>query len=439
MAIITTGSTNPKFSWILSKNPATIRDSGKPFEREMRKGRLYGWFTNQDTQFRLWFKDAATESSFADGAAGDFEYLDKTRYGSPYLPIMAIATALRTAATKHHEDDVAELDGQPFRSFISATIRVANPGSLKAISKHYEGSAEVISEEVKGRYLKVTVTAGTLFEALNIMQVICILQAMSDKETYVRMDKGSVEKYLNCLNNANAPYYVRYLFSSRAIGVRDFFSKMLPMIQGPDELGIKMNFGNTRQQRFDAISKVLRRGGTLVDIGCGEMFYDLRLKSDFTDILAVDADEELFEANNGKVRVRQIDNITPVLAKTDPTWVEDNLSLIEGSTVLMTEVLEHMPKNDAMSLVTAIAKASPAQIVITVPNRDFNVNYAFEEGQMRHHDHHYEPDELMLQLLIGGARGNGYVGNITHIGDNVKGQGASLMVVLTKFENKESV
>jgi 2-polyprenyl-3-methyl-5-hydroxy-6-metoxy-1,4-benzoquinol methylase len=388
--------------------------------------------------FRLWFKDAQTESSFADGAAGEFEYLDKTRYGSPYLPIMVIATALRTAATKHNEDDVPELDGQQFKSFISATIRVANPGSLKAIAKHYEGSAEVSQEEVKGRYFKVTVTASTLFEALNIMQVICILQAMSDKETYVRMDKGSVEKYLNCLNNANAPYYVRYLFASRAIGVRDFFNKMLGQIQGPDELGIQMNFGNTRQQRFDAISKVLRRGGTLVDIGCGEMFYDLRLKSDFSEILAVDSDEELFEANNGKVRVRQIENITPVLAKTDPAWVEDNLGLIEGSTVLMTEVLEHMPREDALKLLLAVSRASPAQIVITVPNRDFNVNYAFEPGQMRHSDHHYEPDEMMFEFLLDAARSNGYVGTTTHIGDIVKGQGASLMAVLTKPETKEA-
>ena len=99
MSILTVSSTNPNLSYIISKNPATILAEKKPFERDLRKGRVYGWFPKPDnTMFRLMFQDSPVDNSF--GPNSDFEYLDVSRYSNPYIPIGMIKAALDSAVGK---------------------------------------------------------------------------------------------------------------------------------------------------------------------------------------------------------------------------------------------------------------------------------------------------------------------------------------------------
>ena len=76
------------------------------FQKPLRKGTAYGWFVN-DNEFRMTFVDSPTESSF--NTRGDYEYLDRTRYTSPYLPIAMITTLLNTAQKKDFEYGVEHL------------------------------------------------------------------------------------------------------------------------------------------------------------------------------------------------------------------------------------------------------------------------------------------------------------------------------------------
>src|SRR5574343_1561511 len=109
MAVLTIGSTNPNLSHILLKNPATQKESNAPFKRKIRKGTGYGWFSAEDgSQFRVWFKDAAGESSYATGSKAQFEYLDITRYNSPFLIINVLDEFFRVSYTKESEYDVTD-------------------------------------------------------------------------------------------------------------------------------------------------------------------------------------------------------------------------------------------------------------------------------------------------------------------------------------------
>ena len=427
MSILTVTSTNPDFSFVISKNPTTIRESGKPFQRSLRRGQLYGWFSSAlNDRFRLWFKDHPTESSFADGVRGDFEYLDKTRYSSPLLPIMMVQTALASCSKSRQEKDV---DG--YECSATATVRISSVRLLEQLASHYGAEASIDWIMLAEGYGNLMVTAPTVFQTLNILQTVCVLLCMRDPDTYVVLDKAGVDKYLRVLNNSNAPYYVRYLFGSRAVTNRAMFESILPQLQGE---GMTMAYGDTRQQRYDAVQRELKGGTRLIDIGCGEMFYALRLCKRYEDLYAIDADEELTAINDRKLKARGVENVTAWPAKVDADWVNDNVGLISGSDVLATEVLEHMPRAEADALLEALLKTEARSVIVTVPNANFNQNYGLGD-EFRHSDHHYEPTfEEWCDHTVTLAAENGWAVNNVPVGDVVNDQSVTTMSVFTRLE-----
>lgn len=445
--IYTLSSDNPRFSYALSKNPLTILESGKPFSRDLRKGKVYGWFPHARIEneevvgtqvFRLWFKDHPAESSFAGGVLENFEYLDKTRYSSPYLPIMMIQAALSTAQKNRQEDD-----GEYYTS-ASWSMFAPDQRALENFCKHYAERTQVKTENLADKYVRITLTAGSVFEVLNLTVALCIMQAMRDDSVYVRLDEPGMMKYLNALNNAEAPYYIRYLFASRAVSSRQSFYKLRGDIEG---IGMTMFYGDTRQQRFDAINYELTKPNydnghgvmptttgetTLVDIGCGELWYATRLAKTYAQVVAVDLDKELCEANERKVQHKKIDNITVINADAlafSALAIESGS--LEGCDVLVTEVLEHMPENDADNLIRTLVASGARRVIATVPNKSFNDNYGLGED-FRHPDHFYEPTfEEWNDYCYTLAAELGVEAYVRPIGDIVNDQSVTTMCVFT--------
>ena len=434
--IFTLSSDNPRFSFVISKNPATILESGKPFSRDLRKGKVYGWFPHARVEdgevagaqaFRLWFKDHPSESSFAGGVLENFEYVDKTRYSSPYLPIMMIQTALSTAQKSRQEDDAT------FLTTAEWTMFAPDSRSLDNFVKHYADQATVVVQNLADKYVKVSVTARSVFETLNMVIAMCVMQAMRDESVYIRLDESGLLKYLNALNNAESPYYPRYLFASRAISNRGTFEKLKEQIQGP---GMTMFFGDTRQQRFDAINAEIRKlpteNSTLIDLGCGELWYSTKLAKNYGQIVAVDSDEELCEANERKIAHKKLENVTCVRANalSFVDWAIPSGD-IEGCDVLITEVLEHMPENDADKLLRKLLTSSARRVIATVPNRNFNDNYGLGDD-FRHPDHFYEPTfEEWSDYCYTLAAEFGVTADVRPIGDVVNDQSVTTMCVFT--------
>ncbi len=143
---------------------------------------------------------------------------------------------------------------------------------------------------------------------------------------------------------------------------------------------IKLNDGDTRMQRYDAIAPMLNGSGTLVDIGCGEMFYTLKMVQKYGTIFAVDADQEIAEANQGRIKNRPSPTSDALHQAVTPEWVSENDAIFQGSDVLITEVLEHMPEDEADSLLKALLSTDARRVVATsVPNGTFNENYGLSE------------------------------------------------------------
>jgi len=379
MSILKITSDNPKLSYILAKNPETIRASNTPFKRSVRKGQVYGWFSENDQTFSLFFVDSPAENSFSDS---QFEYLDKSRYSSPYAPIAIMAQTLTTALAKPNE-----LDIEGYETKVSSTIKVP----ARIISR-FEKMKGLILEavEIAPGHHKVSLATNGVLKALNLFQTLCFVACMADDDTYVPLTEEGLLKFVKGLNRVDAPYYLRYLVSSRAINNRDVFGRMKEHL---DTDTINMKFGDTQTQRHDAIKAQLLGGEKLVDIGCGEMFHALRLSKVYETVYAIDADEEIFKANSGKVIRRKLDDkIIPMLTNvTAPNWVEENESLLDDADVLLGECIEHMPKILAFNLILNLLLSGAKRIIITVPNKSFNVNYGMADDEFRHPDHLWEP------------------------------------------------
>lgn len=84
MAIVQVKSANPKFTFLIKKNPATGMQL-----RPVRQGMAYGWYSD-DTTFNVYFKDADNEISYKQREDESFEYLNVSRYNTPLFPLNAI-------------------------------------------------------------------------------------------------------------------------------------------------------------------------------------------------------------------------------------------------------------------------------------------------------------------------------------------------------------
>lgn len=183
-------------------------------------------------------------------------------------------------------------------------------------------------------------------------------------------------------------------------------------------------FGNTQLQRLAFIKHFLpatSEASTLVDIGCGELSHSFKLVKEYENILAFEADPEICAVNEQKIKKRQVENVQVLNQKVTGEYVRDNEGMFEGCNVLLSEVLEHMPKKDAGDLLKAVLTSPAVAVLLTVPCAEFNQFYGMETGLMRHDDHAWEPTREEFKQFLDQCAPKGRKYEIINVGDVVKG------------------
>jgi 2-polyprenyl-3-methyl-5-hydroxy-6-metoxy-1,4-benzoquinol methylase len=392
MSVLTISSLNPNFSHVIAKNPNTIREAKTPFVRELRAGKVYGWFVDEkNSQFRLLFIDANASSSFAKNP--EFEYLDMTRYSDPYLVIMMISMTLATALKTNAADD-------NFPCSIDFTINCPER-LIKKFENMMEDSCFVAGKlKTSNSFWNIKLSGNSVSHALNMVCTICAIVAVSSFDNPIPLPEAGIVKYLNILNKADADYYLRHLFVSRAISNRDLFAKLKPQI---DTDTIKLSYGNTQVQRLYSIKSSLanaKRASNIVDIGCGEMSQSMKLLELYNFLMGIDADPEIVESCTHRIRKKNIENATVICEKVTGKWLLDNSSMFDNSDFLLSEVIEHMPITEARDIIVAVLQLSSNNVIITVPNKSFNKHYGLSDSEMRHPEHVWEPTFDQFKKLI---------------------------------------
>lgn len=385
MAIVQIRSENPHFSFMIKKNPL----SGLSL-RSIRKGIAYGWYTN-DTTYNVYFKDADNEISYKQFENEQFEYLNVSCYNTPLFPLNAIAEFFSAPLKSQDSRDVEGYE----HSFFIPMIHIELIHYLEFFSRHIkECTFEINHLAHKSYSLRVT-THQSLHHLLHVVNVLCLFLAMFGKE-YIDISENVLDKYVKSIQAIDAPFYIRSLFARNFLTSRDRYKKYKAELEKSDRYDIRFDFGSTAQQRRNYITNSLPFNKAILDIGCAEGFYALPFAKKIEDCYyAIDTNIEVLEIVNRKAEKKEIENIVPF------TSIDHFLREYNGEEVdvILTEVVEHMSKDEARILIQQVAKqVNFDHFIITTPNADFNCFY--EISTYRHDDHKWEMGESEFQAWL---------------------------------------
>ncbi len=379
MAIIQLSSNNPNFSFIIRKNPA----SGMML-RTIRQGTAFGWFS-EDQRYNVYFKDAENEISYKQTKEESFEYLNVSRYNTPLFPLGAISEFFTSPLKGRHE-----ADGTGYSNVFYVTmVHVESVTYIDYFRKHFT-DYEIEMKHLAHKSYSITInTRKSIHDLLNISNLLFLFLSLSGKEC-IDITENLVAKYLQTIHVLDAPFYIRYLFTRNLLINKKLFYKFKHEVESTDQYEISFAFGNTAQQRRSAIEQCLSFDKPIVDIGCGEGFYTLPFAKKLEEkaYYAIDRNEEIIERLNGKLEKKELDHVYTYLSFDE--FLDDyNGEMVD---VILTEVIEHMSKEEAEALIRAVCeKMKFHTFIITTPNRDFNKYYLLEES--RHIDHQWEMTE----------------------------------------------
>jgi 3' terminal RNA ribose 2'-O-methyltransferase Hen1 len=150
-------------------------------------------------------------------------------------------------------------------------------------------------------------------------------------------------------------------------------------------------------QRLNLVATKLKEleAKTILDLGCGEGKLLRRLLADraFERIIGMDVSHRSLETASARLRLDRL-----------PERQRKRIELIQGSLVYrdrrlngfdgaaLVEVIEHLDRRRLLALERVLFEFTrPKHILITTPNREYNVLFpTLPTGTMRHSDHRFE-------------------------------------------------
>ncbi|TWT87182.1 hypothetical protein Mal64_27180 [Pseudobythopirellula maris] len=151
------------------------------------------------------------------------------------------------------------------------------------------------------------------------------------------------------------------------------------------------------EQRLGAVLAAIRASGAkrVVDLGCGEgkLLRELLADKQFTEILGMDVSVRSLEIAHRRLKLdrlpeRQRERIKLIHGAL--TYRDERLANFDAAAIV--EVIEHLdPARLAAFERVVFEQAKPTTVVLTTPNREYNVVWeSLPAGEMRHSDHRFE-------------------------------------------------
>lgn len=410
--IVTLKSQNPHLLDILNKNPET--DFGlflKPHRNGYIIGNVIGEVEGQRV-YRAVFQD--TKYSYGQ----ESNQIDFMSMCHPQV-LLAILKELFPHMTKDTWDipwlgkDVSEVDNYP--CILTANHIWIDSNWIRddrfLLTKYIDQL--FVTKEGENLY-KLTIEASCVKEAVNLASLVGFLITLSNDD-YVPLTADLIAKYAKILVSVPVPYFIYYLFIKRLspqifAQVKEILERGYNQHHGVE---VKFTSGDTHTKRIEFIKRQLDFDKTILDYGCGEFRYTKAYSKLFkSNLYSYDKEDytELF--NTYKERYKF------------PWSFHTNLDEIpKVDQIILSEVIEHNNPNDVIPLIEDIKKRfNPRKIIITTPNKTFNVHYGIER---RHDDHSYEYSREELEILLPGF-------NIIGVGDMVDNEYVTLAAIYEK-------
>ena len=202
------------------------------------------------------------------------------------------------------------------------------------------------------------------------------------------------------------------------------------------------------QQRLDAVLAVLKESGArrVLDLGCGEgrLLGMLLADPHFVEIVGVDASHRALDCAAQRLRLERL-----------PAAKRERMRLLHGAltyrdarlagydAAAVVEVIEHLDPWRLDAFARALfGEARPTTVVLTTPNREYNVRWPdLPAGDRRHPDHRFEWTREEFRVWSDGVAARfGYAVERRPVGLNDSQVGApSQMAVFEMDDGREAL
>ncbi|MYE81884.1 MAG: 3' terminal RNA ribose 2'-O-methyltransferase Hen1 [Gammaproteobacteria bacterium] len=284
------------------------------------------------------------------------------------------------------------------------------------------------ADAAAGRYRNVTLSGKTRVADL-LTHLYVLIPALDDRKHYwigddeveklVARGKGWLETHPRRETIARRYLKHRGTLVDEALARLSDVSAEDEASREPDP--VPWTAGPLAEQRMAAVVRALADSGAsrVLDLGCGEgrLLESLMAAPQFTEIVGVDVSvgaltraerrlklERLPDRQRGRVRLLQ----------GSLTYRDRRLAGYDAAAVV--EALEHLdPGRLPMFEQALFTHARPETVVLTTPNREYNVLYpGIPEGGLRHPDHRFEWTRAEFRAWADGvANAHGYT--VSHL------------------------
>ncbi|HKW64442.1 MAG TPA: 3' terminal RNA ribose 2'-O-methyltransferase Hen1 [Candidatus Acidoferrum sp.] len=260
----------------------------------------------------------------------------------------------------------------------------------------------------ESRYWSVNLSAEKRLQ--DVLQHLYVLLPVLDDDKHYWVGKDEIEKLLRrgqgwlASHPEREEITRRYLKYQRHL-MNEALTRLAEDAQDPDELAdahaaeevVLEERISLNQQRLGAVLAALRQSGAkrVLDLGCGEgrLLSLLLADSSFSEIVGIDVSPRILEKAAERLRL-----------STLPPRKRQRIQLLQGSLMYrdarlsgydaaaVVEVVEHLdpPRLAAFERVL-FEFACPGTVVMTTPNREYNVKFeTMPAGSLRHKDHRFE-------------------------------------------------
>lgn len=346
-------------------------------------------------------------------------YVNDRPYVSSSLMSVAIAQVLRSAMAGICKDrpELAEspialqarLDVLPVRGGERFLHELFEPLGYRVTAQRHPLD-EKFPEWGESPYYSVTLEATV--KLADLLSHLYVLIPVFDNEKHYYVGEAEVEKLLAKGEGWLASHPAKDFITSRYLRFRHSLTHqaLARLIeQDPDDTEEADNQDNEltpeqkerketlNQQRLAAVLETLKASGasSVLDLGCGEgkLLRELLGEHQFQRIVGMDVSTRVLEIAERRLKLDRM-----------PEAKANRLKLLHGSLIYrdkrlkgfdaaaLVEVIEHLDPPRLSALERALFEFSqPKTIVLTTPNREYNVMWeTLPAGQLRHGDHRFE-------------------------------------------------
>jgi 3' terminal RNA ribose 2'-O-methyltransferase Hen1 len=404
--LITIESDNPEMSFLLHKNPARLHSDTTSF------GTAHAFYPAGNRVALL--LDIEPLKLTRRGGADSFAlqpYVNDRAYVANSFLSVALNQLFRTAVAGRCKER-PELVETPMKLKVSIPTLPCRGGSalLKSLFEPlgYSVNATRIPLDPAFPDWGDSVYYRTELEKTarlySVLRHLYVLLPVLDDDKHYWVGEHEIEKLLEKGEAWLADHPYRELIINRYLKHQRGLSRQAQEALSEEEVEVTDSL--TREEsaekkiglhglRLDAVVDVLKASGAarVADLGCGEGKLVRRLLKEpqFSQILAMDVSvEALAKAELALNRLHHKNRERVELLQGSLLYDDERLHGVEAACLV--EVIEHLePDRLARVAHTLFQRIRPRTLVVTTPNRDYNVLWeTLPAGRFRHLDHRFE-------------------------------------------------